>query len=185
LQKLFIETINEYERDPKIGPTFSEPVKKRYMRDADNFCTIAMNIKNLVKFNTMTAVKSMNESALYEIGTKAPKLLRLNNELNVNYESFKQLCESQTSMKEAMFGLFDKNLNEEQKFFKQRENRLMNLNEKQREINKELEKISRMKSVAEPNSPAMVRLMEMEEKYNTLLDQNIHEISEAQEDHLY
>lgn len=185
LQKLFIETINEYERDPKIGPKFSEPVKKRYMRDADNFCTIAMNIKNLVKFNTMTAVKSINESALYEIGTKAPKLLRLNGQLNVNYDSFKQLCESQTSMKDAMFGLFDKNLNEEQKFFKQRETRLVNLNEKQKEINKELESIARMKSVAEPNSPAMVRLMEMEEKYNTLLDQNITDIKEAQEDHLY
>ena len=139
----------------------------------------------MVKFNTMTAVKSINESALYEIATKEPKLLRLNENLNVGYESFKQLCESQTSMKEAMFGLFSQNLNEEAKFFQQREKRLTSLNERQKEINKELEGISRMKSVAEPNSPAMVRLMEMEEKYNTLLDKNIQEIKEAQEDHLY
>jgi hypothetical protein len=88
-------------------------------------------------------------------------------------------------MKEAMFGLFSQNLNEEAKFFQQREKRLTSLNERQKEINKELEGISRMKSVAEPNSPAMVRLMEMEEKYNTLLDKNIQEIKEAQEDHLY
>lgn len=186
LQKLFMETIARYNRDPKLfNGKFSEDIRKRYTRDADNFCTLAMNVKNLVKFNTMTAVKSINESALYEIATKAPKLLRLNNSLNVDYESFKQLCESQTSLKDSFFNLFQSNLNEEAKFYKQRESRLVTLNENQKAINKELESISRMKSVAEPNSPAMVRLMEMEDKYNKLLEKNIQEIKEAQEDSLY
>lgn len=188
IQKLFIESITAYSRNPQLlDGKFSEPIKERYMQDADNFCTVAMNIKNLVKFDTMAAVNGLNESVLYQINTKEPKLLKHNSELNVTYNSFKELCESfgHTSINDSLTYVFDSNLNEEAKFNTQKESRLTRLYEEQKKINKNLEEISHTKTVAEPNSPAMVKLMEMEDKYSQLLERNIQNIRELQEEKLY
>lgn len=188
IQKLFIESITAYSRNPKLlNGKFSESIKEKYMQDADNFCTVAMNINNLVKFDTMAAVNGLNESVLYQINAKEPKLLKHNSELNVTYPSFKSLCESfnNSSLAGALDYVFTDNLNEESKFNAQKESRLVHLYEEQKKINQNLEEISHTKTIAEPNSPAMVKLMEMEDKYNQLLERNIQNIRELQQENLY
>lgn len=192
VQKLFMESINAYAGDPTLNPHFSNKTRSAYIQDADNFCMLMQNYQKLVRFNNITTVRRLNESrdfvVMFENEQTRPTILINGMKQNTQYDSFMELCEdcNRTIGANGLFEpLFMKNLSEEENLLITKRNRLNELNENQKRLNRDIESVQSMKMAAEPNSPAMQKLNEREERLNNLLDKNIEEIKSLEESTLY
>lgn len=197
LQDLLIESLNLYERRPESNPEYTQELRQEYIKDADNFIALATNFDKLVKFDNITVVKKTDENGDTHQSTTImfdnrdlhkPEVLVNGLNENQKFNSFKELCEScdNTIGNQGLFRtLLDKNLNEESDLMDIKFKRLSKLNEDQDSINRDLQTISEMKTVAEQNSPVMDELNQREEKLQEILKKNIDEVTELKQSQLY
>ena len=191
IQKLFLDSINAYEGDPTLNPHYSAKTRNQYIKDADEFFMVASNHKNLIKFNNLTSVKKLNEGytpvVLFENVQSDPFLIVSDHSNNTSFKSYKDLCEScdQLFGVKAFGQIFKANLNEEAQLLTFKRNRLVNLNESNKQINEDITAVEKMISFAEPNSPALKELEERRTKLKKALTVNNDEIQNLMKEAIY
>lgn len=183
IKSLLFESINLYATTPPENiKNFN---KQNYLADADNFIMLVENYDVLIKFDNLTAIRNLNENS-YVIfnseevfGTSTPQLLTSSKQYDTKlFESYGELVESiNVSLNENVTDLFSIQLNNEKSLLNERNNKIVSLTENQKQINVEIEKINKLKGLAEPNSPALIKLNESENKYQELLNKNLEELN--------
>ncbi|MCK9415715.1 hypothetical protein M0Q97_03530 [Candidatus Dojkabacteria bacterium] len=183
IKSLLFESINLYETTPP--ESIKNFNKQKYLIDADNFLMLTENINNLIKFDNLITIRNLNENT-YVIfnsedvfGITTPQLITSSTQYDTKlFESYGELVDSMNvTLKENISDLFLVQLKNEKSLLDERNNKIVNLNENLKEINIEIEKINKLKGFAEPNSPALIKLNESENKFQTLLDKTLNDLN--------
>lgn len=185
-KKLLLESIDLYSINPTLVTNFN---KTNFLRDADNMIMLMENASQLIKVDKLRVLRSLNENkyVLFDMvdvkTTNNPKVLSINGTKSSQYDSFTALCES---VKEIISfdckKLFESEIKAEVTQLNERSSKLVSLNEEQKELNTNIQKVQNMKKIAEVGSPAMDKLNEQERMLNEKLDQNIETINFYQND---
>ena len=175
MKKLLFESIQEYRK--KNGSNCDE-----FIRDADNFMMLFENYDNVVKFDNLSVIRSLNEGnyCIFDMqdvrSTNIPKILSINGKNEKTYESFIALCES---VKEIVGKdcpvqmLFESEIKAEHEQLNERREKISTLMEEQKSINNAIEKVKNLKSLAESGSPAMDKLNQQHNMLLSKLNENI------------
>ena len=175
MKKLLLESIQEYRK--KNGSNCSE-----FVKDADNFMMLFENYDNIVKFDNLSVICSLNEGNYCMIdmhdvrATNTPKILSINGKNEKLFESFITLCESvkETVGKDCPIQmLFESEIKAEHEQLNTRREKISALMEEQKEINANIEKVKNLKSLAESDSPAMDKLNQQHNMLLSKLNENI------------
>ncbi len=175
MKKLLLESIQEYRK--KNGSSCNE-----FVKDADNFMMLFENYDNLVKFDNLSVVRSLNEGnyCMFDMNdirsTNVPKILSINGQKEKSFESFIALCESvkETVGKDCPVQmLFESEIKAEHEQLNERREKISALMEEQKEINANIEKVKNLKSLAESGSPAMDKLNQQHNLLLSKLNENI------------
>jgi hypothetical protein len=189
---LFIESMNLYASDPEKYPDYDE---ETYTRDADNFNILANNWDMLIKLDNLRVVKDMyklNESVMFDtkyldrhLTYGKPRLMYWSNPAPAPiFESYRDMantCNNFFGTSNLFESILETPLKAEQEMINKIHENIAVANEKQHALNSELIKIDQLKMAAEKNSPAMLRLDEMEQKFKELLNDNILELRDLNE----
>ena len=177
---LLLESIQHYEN---TGKSFN---KQAYLHDGDNMIILMENANMLYKMDNLRVLKNLDESDKYILmdmndvrGTSTPKILSISGRESKLFESFTDLCESIKS--EIGFDvkrLFEHDLLSENDSIKNRDIRLNDLMEQQKDLNQKINQVKELKKLAEPNSPAMDKLNEQQETLESLLTTNLNEVND-------
>lgn len=186
VRQLLLESIQTYTVNPdKIGNKF---VRLNYMRDADNFLMLLENQDSLIKMDTIQTIKNLNENkyVLFDKDSvhnlSEPRILSstVGEKLFESYDEM--IKEVSVILNESISELFTAQLNHEQTLINERNNKIVSLNEAQKTLNQKIVEVKNLKSMAEENSPAMIKLNEQENKLDGLLNQNISELHHYKND---
>lgn len=177
VKTFLLESVGVYTNDPTKVQNFN---KINYLRDADNFIALMENSSKLVKISELTVMKNLNESYIMfakdDINGNCPKIISASKEGlgNKLFESFNDMVQTINEVLETpITNLFESQLINEQKLIDERNEKIVSLNESQKQINEKLVKIGTLKKMADENSPAMDKLNEQEKKLNDKLAENI------------
>ena len=179
MKKLLLESIQEYRK--KNGSSCDE-----FVRDADNFMMLFENYDNVVKFDNLSVVCSLNEGTyvMFDINdvrsTNTPKILSINGQKEKTYESFISLCESVKEIvgKDCPINkLFEAEIKSEHEQLNERREKISSLMEEQKSINGAIEKVKNLKSLAESGSPAMDKLNQQHNMLLSKLNENLNSLN--------
>jgi len=176
VRDLLYESVNLYISAPGKVNNFN---KYNFLQDADNFLALMENHSKLIQFDNLQVIKNLNESNYVLLNLdlvqnqSTPEILASTN----GSKSFKTYANMMESCKEILnqdiSNLFESQLITESEVFAERNSKIVSLNEEQKEINLNILKVQKLKTIAEENSPAMVKLNEQENILNNLLNENI------------
>lgn len=182
VKDLLLESVKTYVGDPMKVEGFN---KLTYLKDADNFIALMENHKHLICLDTIEVIKNLNESS-YVILDKSgvyeknePKVLSSSNGYsNKLFESYGELVSTvNTLLSQPITNLFESQLSKEAELINDRNSKIVSLNEAQKEINENIEKVRNLKNLAQVNSPAMETLNSQETVLLTKLNENIAELN--------
>lgn len=175
MKKLLLESVQEYRK--KNGSNCDE-----FVRDADNFIMLLENYDNIVKFDNLSVVRSLNEGnyVMFDMhdvrATNVPKILSINGTKEKTFESFIALCESVKDIvgKDCLVQmLFESEIKAEHEQLNERREKISSLMENQKSLNEQIQKVKNLKSLAENGSPAMDKLNEQHNILLSKLNENI------------
>lgn len=193
LPGLFMESIDYYMTNQIIEPN----MKSAYIRDADNFITLAENHNHLILMDELNVVRNLNEDVydrnyvMYDNNQtrKRPVLLSIGNEKNKSFDLFENMClecNEHLGMNSKLFeGLFFNQLKDERNMIQERSNKIMSLNEQQKEINNEISKVKKLMEMADVNSPAEDKLKSQFFTLDQKLNENIEYLKHLREAKYY
>lgn len=173
---LLLESITIYENDPLKVKDFN---KNNYLKAADNFIMLMENANNLIKFPMLNVIKNLNEKSYIifdnsTIDLSNPKILASNEFKNSLFESYQELVNNCNKvLNNNITNLFENQLINENKLYNSRNEKIVSLNEEQKLLNLQIINVQNLKSMADNDSPAMVKLNEQESTLNNLLNKNI------------
>ena len=180
VRDLLYESVNIYLSAPGKVENFN---KFNYLQDADNFMALMENHSKLIQFDNLQVIKNLNESNYVLLNLElvqniaTPELLSS----TIGAKSFKTYANMMESCKEILnqdiSNLFKSQLLTEAEVFAERNSKIVSLNEEQKEINLNIIKVQKLKTIADENSPAMSKLNEQEENLNNLLEANINNLN--------
>lgn len=191
VQKLLLESIQLYSESPAVNLGFKD--KQSFLHDADNFVMLMENFDKLVNVDTLEVIRNLNESDKFilldttAVSNNKPGIL-FGSDFNPaeKCRDFKELKESICSKVDVnITGLFGHKIREEHELYQKRDAKLVSLSESQKELNQKIEEVRRLKSIADDNSPALEKLNEQESKLNSLLEDNLKQLSETQNYSIY
>lgn len=181
VKNFLIESINVYQNDPTKIPNF---VKPNYEKDADNFIMVMNNQKSLIKFDNLESIRNLNENSLVLVDkntvyANTPEILfSSKGDYVKTFESYTELAGHVNSVLNTNLNEnFAPQLKNEQQLIATRNQKIVELNESQKELNRKIISNKNLMTLAEVNSPAMVELMENDNKLNSLLKANIDDIN--------
>ena len=189
LSNLLFESVQLYESGKVLLNENVRFDKKKHLRDADNIILLMENAKNIVEFDDLKVIRNLNEGiyCLLDVtdikNSNVPKILSVNGEKQVTYDSFNSLCEAaNVKLKLESTGfkfqsLFESQLQNEDEMITDRNNKLTELLEEQKELNVGIIKVRNLKKLADENSPAMDKLNEQEKILDTKLQENIETVN--------
>nr|DAY09556.1 MAG TPA: hypothetical protein [Caudoviricetes sp.] len=188
LRQLFTESLLRYKEQ-------RNPNYNNYLKDADNVCLLCENHNKLVKFDTLKAIRNLNESSycLIKQDLSEPTIIALNSRINKfgnqEFNTFRELNESLVQNLNINFNdtnkLFESCYQNEVEFEKANKTMIDKLYEQQSEINKDIQISKNMLAMAESDSPAFVRLNESLQILDRKLNMNIAEIKEHKSTTVY
>ena len=180
VRQLLLESIQIYSVNPeKIGKPFN---RFDYTKDADNFLLLMENNSSLIKFDKLETIKNLFENK-YILFDKSevndinePKILS-STKGEMLFESYNQMVtECNEILNENIGDLFESQIRHENISIQKRNNKIVSLNENQKELNQKIIDVNNLKNIAENGSPAMIKLNEQEKMLDKLLDDNINEM---------
>ena len=180
IKDLLFESIQVYEKNPIKVQGFN---KQAYIKDADKFIMLAENANKLIQFDNLIAIKNLSESTyvIFDkdgISLNQPKILASNVAKNKLFENFSDLVvESNNILKSEITPLFESQLINEREIYATRNQKIVELNESQKEINKAIAKVKNLKNMAEENSAALDELNSQETKLLQKLNENMDELN--------
>lgn len=185
LPGLLMESIDVYLENGMIQPS----ERSSYVRDADNFITLVENYDNLILMDELNVVKSLNESSYVMYNTndikQKPMILSIGEEKNKKYDLFENLCQDCNNflgMNHKLFeGLLFTQVKNERNLIAENMNKIVSLNEQQKEINERIIKVKRLMEMADVNSPAENKLKQQYNILDAKLNENIKELIDLED----
>lgn len=190
---LLLESIKAYELDGTKIQGFNKQI---FLKDADNFIALMENHSNLIKLDNLEVIKNLNENSfvLFEKdlttndGTKQPKVLFVSSTSPLEKPKQNQLFESYIQLNNSLSdffgtkisGLFESQINFENTLIQENQTKINKLVEEQKSLNENINKVNSLKSIADQNSPALIKLNEQSEVLNSKLEQNLKSLNECQ-----
>jgi hypothetical protein len=176
VKDLLLESIQVYVADPLKVKNFN---KINFLNDADNFVMLMENHQKLIKFDNLETIKNLNENSyiIFEkdvVESNEPKILASSDVKNKLFESYQDmLATSEKILGNSIVSLFEHNLINEQQLIAERNSKIVELNEQQKDLNFQITKVQNLKSFAEQDSPALIKLNEQENILSKALDENL------------
>ncbi len=182
IKQLLLESVKVYSNDPLKVTNFN---KMEYLHDADNFIALMENHSSLMKLDNLEVIKNLNENSYVIFDKlnilKTPKLISSSNgNINTLFESYSEmLLVTNDILKTPINNLFENQLISEQTLINERNNKIVSLNEEQKELNQNISKVRNLKTMAEENSPAIDKLNEQEIILLNKLDVNLTNLNQV------
>lgn len=183
LRQLFTESLLRYKAQ-------NNPNYPNYLKDADNVCLLCENFSKLVKFDTLKAIRNLNESSycLIKQDLSEPTIIAFNSRNNrfgnKEFNTFKELNESLVNNLNINFSdtnkLFESKYQNEIEYETSNRLAIQKLYEQQKEINQDIIVNKNMIAMSDLDSPAFKKLNESLEMLERKLAINIDEIREHQ-----
>ena len=181
VKNLLLESINLYEQFPEKVQNFN---KSAYLKDADNFVMLIENANKLIKFSNLQTLKNLNENSYLIFDkegvytTNEPKILASKDLKNKLFESYEEMIyTAETILHSPIKSLFENHLKNEQLLINNRNKQIVDLSEKQKDIDNAILKVRNLKSFADSDSPAMEKLDEQERILSEELDNNLKDLN--------
>jgi hypothetical protein len=190
IKDLLFESVMVYNNDPMKVKNFN---KMKYLHDADNFVALCENHSKLIRFDNLQMIRNLNENTFILIdknstyNSNEPKILGdSSGRINKLFESYHQFVNetdiflngsNSNTMNGSIKPLFESHLKNEIELDSERQSKLTNLMEEQRNINQAINEVKNLKPLAEVDSPAMDKLNEQEKLLELKLNQNLEEIN--------
>ncbi len=183
LPTLLMESISVYE---KTTPGFN---KANYLRDADNIILMVENHSKLVKLDSLSVIRNLNESSNYVIidpkSQKTPRLIAGSNiketELFESYLDLNNACSEKLGIQ--LTGLFESQLDFEKQFNHDKNNQIAELLEEQGNLNTLITENNSLLGIAEEGSPAYERLVESKLDLAGKIELNIQNLNHYKNTH--
>ena len=184
IKDLLLESIQAYETNPILIQNFN---KTKFLQDADRFIALVENQNLLIKFDNIQVIKNLNENSQIILSRKIydnnePKILysNFNGQIESNklFESFIELrAFVSTGIKYDMTPLFESHIQNEINLLNERDSNINILVNQQKNLNENIKKVQTLKSIAEIDSPALIKLNEQEKILNTKLNENLKDLN--------
>lgn len=183
VQDLMVESIDEYSKNPAMVSEFDPSVvRSKYAIDADNFVTLALNFDQLIRMDNVTVIQDISESnrfVMFPKDTKVPIMLSNGSEKNKKYNLFSDMIKDMGTVlnEHAIIPLFESQLNLEAEAIENNRSKLVKLHESQSVINEKIRENNSLLDLAEPNSPASIKLKSLSESLDAKLTKNFEDIN--------
>jgi len=181
VKSFFIESIAAYKTDPTLVD--GKLNENQLLNAADQFIMLMENYDKLIKFDNLETIRNLNEGSYILLDkesvydTSCPRILG-SSVGNKDFATYSEMMEScQQILKGNISDLFESQLINETTLINDRNNKIVSLNESQKELNSNITKLRELKTIAEENSPAMDKLLKQEVLLDTMLNENINDLN--------
>jgi len=178
VKTLLLESVKIYMNDPTRVTNFN---KLKYLHDADNFIKLMENASHLIRLDNLQVIKNLNENSyviLQSQNNKPEILLSSSGISNKLFESYMEMVvDINTTLSSNITKMFESQIIDENTKISERNQKIVNLNEEQKDLNIAIDKVRKLKIIAEENSPAMEKLTGQESLLMQKLNENLGEMN--------
>jgi hypothetical protein len=148
----------------------------RFAADADNFVMLMENHDRLQRLDKLRTIRNLEDGKYIMVDTRTEMVpvFITSSEGPKLFESYEELTrEGMSVLNESVEAIFTPHLQREHAFYKNQKEIIRTLNESQHEINHLIKKTTKLRDMADEDSPAMDLLNEQDAKLRGGLEKNM------------